>query len=80
LSRSLKIFQLWFKKHRPQIKSGQIKPKPPSDPPKVSEAVRWIAMQGGFLGRKGDGEPGQITFWRGWLDLMASVEIYEVLK
>lgn len=71
---------LWLKKHRRQIKSGKIKATVPDEPPSTREAIRWIAMQGGFLGRKGDGEPGQITIWRGWLDLMAAVEIYEVLK
>ena len=71
---------LWFKKHRRHIKSGKIKAKPPKHPPSNREAIRGIAMQGGFLGRKGDGEPGQITIWRGWLDLMAAVELYELLK
>jgi hypothetical protein len=28
--------------------------------------LREIAMLGGFLGRKGDGEPGWQTIWRGW--------------
>jgi len=27
--------------------------------------VRWIAQLGGFLARKGDGEPGVQTIWRG---------------
>jgi hypothetical protein len=27
--------------------------------------VRWIAQLGGFLGRKGDGEPGVKTIWQG---------------
>jgi Transposase DNA-binding/Transposase Tn5 dimerisation domain len=27
---------------------------------------RGLAGLGGFLGRKGDGEPGWITIWRGW--------------
>ena len=71
---------LWLKKHSRQIKAGQIKAKPPETPPSANEAIRWIAMQGGFLGRKGDGEPGQITIWRGWLDLMGAVELYEVLN
>ena len=71
---------LWLKKHRRQIKSGEMKANPPEKPPSTYEAIRWIAMQGGFLGRKNDGEPGQITIWRGWLELMAAVEIYEVMK
>ncbi|WP_044170140.1 IS4 family transposase, partial [Kamptonema formosum] len=40
-------------------------PNPPSTPPSLREAVRMIAQLGGFLGRKGDGEPGVKTIWRG---------------
>lgn len=43
-----------------------VKKKPPPDrPPPLGEAVRMIASLGGFLGRKGDGEPGVTTMWRG---------------
>jgi hypothetical protein len=35
-------------------------------PPTVREAIRWIAQLGGFLARKGDGEPGPLALWRGW--------------
>lgn len=37
----------------------------PKTPPPIKEAIRWIAQLGGFLGRKGDGDPGPITLWRG---------------
>ncbi len=37
--------------------------------PTLREAVRWIARLGGFLGRKGDGEPGVTVLWRGWCRL-----------
>jgi hypothetical protein len=37
----------------------------PVQPPRMDEAVKWIARLGGFLGRKGDGFPGPITLWRG---------------
>ncbi len=37
----------------------------PAQPPRLREAVRMIARLGGFLGRKGDGEPGPKTLWRG---------------
>ncbi|BAZ03500.1 IS4 family transposase [Calothrix sp. NIES-3974] len=40
-------------------------PIPPDQPPTLREAVRMIARLGGFLGRKGDGEPGVKTIWRG---------------
>ena len=38
---------------------------PPSAPPTLRQAVKWIAQLGGFLGRKGDGEPGVKAIWRG---------------
>jgi len=38
----------------------------PKKPPRIGEVVKWIANLGGFLGRKGDGEPGVMTLWRGW--------------
>lgn len=32
----------------------------------VGQFWREVAKLGGFLGRKGDGDPGWITIWRGW--------------
>ncbi len=40
------------------------KPLPPH-PPKLNDAIRLIASFGGFLGRKGDGEPGVKSLWEG---------------
>lgn len=40
-------------------------PDPPKTPPSLRDAVRMIALLGGFLGRKSDGEPGVKTIWRG---------------
>ena len=37
----------------------------PSAPPSLNEVVRRVAMLGGFLARKGDGEPGVKTIWIG---------------
>ena len=37
----------------------------PDRPPTLREATRRLASLGGFLGRKGDGEPGTTTLWRG---------------
>ena len=39
---------------------------PPPAPVDLRTAVRWIAQLGGFLGRRGDGEPGVKTLWRGY--------------
>jgi len=40
-------------------------PVPPAQPPSLREAMRMVAMLGGFLGRKSDGEPGTQTLWLG---------------
>ena len=37
----------------------------PAAPPRLNDAVIWIAKLGGFLGRKSDGQPGTIVIWRG---------------
>ncbi len=37
----------------------------PAQPPSLRDAVRWLALLGGFMGRKGDGEPGVKVLWRG---------------
>lgn len=37
----------------------------PKQPPRLNEVLRLIARLGGFLGRKGDGEPGLKTIWLG---------------
>jgi hypothetical protein len=39
-------------------------------PPNLRDAVRRIAGFGGFLGRKGDGDPGVKALWQGWRRLM----------
>jgi hypothetical protein len=39
--------------------------KAPVKAPRLRDAVRQIARLGGFLARKGDGEPGVKTIWRG---------------
>ena len=39
--------------------------KPPDKPPTLRVALHMIARLGGFLGRKGDGEPGVKSLWIG---------------
>lgn len=41
----------------------------PDRPPSLREATRWLARLGGFLNRKGDGEPGVKVLWRGIMRL-----------
>jgi hypothetical protein len=40
-------------------------PYVPETEPTLREATRMVASLGGFLGRKGDGNPGTVTLWRG---------------
>jgi hypothetical protein len=46
----------------------------------VGQFYREVAILGGFLGRKGDGEPGWITIWRGWEKLNNYVFVASKLK
>ena len=52
--------------------------KPPARP-KIREVVRLVAMLGGFIGRKGDGEPGVKSLWLGLQKLHQAVETAEIL-
>ena len=45
----------------------------PDKPPSLRDATRWLASLGGFLARKGDGEPGVKVLWRGIMRLHENV-------
>ena len=55
-------------------------PIPPAQPPTLREAIRMVASLGGFLGRKGDGEPGTQTMWLGLQRLDDIVETWKVFS
>lgn len=50
--------------------------KMPTKPPTLREAIRLIAKLGGFLARKGDGEPGVKTIWLGFAELYRIARLY----
>lgn len=52
----------------------------PKQVPTLREAVRWIAGLGGFMGRKGDGDPGVKVLWRGWTRLQDIVSTWNVFS
>lgn len=52
----------------------------PTAPPTLREAVRWIAQLGGFLGRRGDGEPGVQTLWKGMRHLHDMATTWAILS
>jgi hypothetical protein len=48
-------------------------------PLSIGNAIGISARLGGFLGRKGDGDPGMISIWRGWRNLQERIEFMEAL-
>ena len=53
---------------------------PPRKMPTLREVIRRIAMLGGFLARKGDGEPGVKTLWQGYTRLTSFVRGVEQMR
>jgi hypothetical protein len=52
----------------------------PTKTPTIKEAVGYLAKLGGFLGRKGDGEPGVKVIWKGLRELDTVLCYYEYLN
>jgi Transposase DNA-binding/Transposase Tn5 dimerisation domain len=52
----------------------------PATPPPLTQAVRWIAQLGGFLGRPRDGAPGVTVLWRGFQRLVDLTAMYHVFR
>jgi len=55
-------------------------PTPPSSPPSLGQARRWLAELGGFVGRTGDGEPGVLVLWRGLSRLVDMTYMFQVFS
>ena len=56
------------------------KKKPPSQAPRINEVLRLIATLGGFLARKGDGEPGVKTIWLGLQRVMDAATTLKAVR
>lgn len=53
---------------------------PPKRPPTLREVTRMLAMLGGFLARKGDGEPGTKTIWIGYTNLLGYIKAINLVN
>lgn len=53
---------------------------PPEQAPSTGEAVHMIARLGGFLARKGDGDPGPEVLWRGFARLRTLAEAWRAFR
>ncbi len=49
-------------------------------PPPLRTMTRMLAQLGGFLARKGDGEPGVETIWRGYMEMMRAVHTLAIAR
>lgn len=56
------------------------KKKPPKQPPPLRTITRMLAQLGGFLARKGDGEPGIKNIWRGYRCLKDYIDALDVAQ
>lgn len=56
------------------------KKKQPQQPPRLNEVLRLIATLGGFLARKGDGEPGVNTIWLGLQRVMDAATTIQAIR
>ncbi len=52
----------------------------PATPPTLQEATLWIAIKGGFQGRKADGHPGREVLWYGLQKLDVAIEMYLIYR
>lgn len=53
--------------------------KRPPKHPTINQVVRMIAMLGGFLGRKRDGEPGAKTLWQRLQVLNTTMQAFDTM-
>ncbi|MHA6881902.1 IS4 family transposase [Ralstonia pseudosolanacearum] len=52
----------------------------PKGAPTLNEVLRLVAQVGGFLARKGDGEPGAKTIWEGLQQVMTAAQTLRALR
>ncbi|MGH8067006.1 MAG: IS4 family transposase [Candidatus Entotheonellia bacterium] len=57
-----------------------VTPTPPATPPLLRQAVHWIARLGGFLARRGDGEPDVTVLWKGFQHLTDLTTMYRIMR
>ena len=65
---------------RPVVRHPPKIPTPPTHPPTLQQAVRWLGRLGGHLGRTRDGEPGVTVLWKGFQHLADLTTMYRIMK
>lgn len=74
--------EIVFEKQEWQVLDSMFYKKiaPREEPPKLGEVVLMVAMLGGFMARKHDGEPGVKVLWRGMNKLYTIIEYLDMVN
>ena len=58
----------------------QVTATPPATPPSLRQAVHGMGRLGGFLARRGDGDPGVTVWWKGLPHLTDLTFMYRIMR
>lgn len=70
------VFEEWEWKPMVVMSCGK---DAPLRPPTLAQMIAWIAKQGGYIRRKGDGPAGPQIIWKGMAKLFACGELWRAL-
>lgn len=70
----------WVTLNYKKIKEGKIPKEIPEEMPSLDMVIKWIAQLGGWIGRKGDGEPGVMSIAKGWQRIESGAMMWETMS
>lgn len=70
----------WVTLNYKKIKEKKIPNKIPDEVPSLDTVIKWIAQLGGWIGRKGDGEPGVMSIAKGWQRIESGAIMWETMN
>ncbi|NOT79044.1 MAG: IS4 family transposase [Bacteriovoracaceae bacterium] len=70
----------WVTLNYKKIKEKKIPNQIPEKVPTLDTVIKWIAQLGGWLGRKGDGEPGVMSIAKGWQRIESGAMMWETMN
>jgi hypothetical protein len=70
----------WVTLNYKKIKEKKIPNKIPDETPSLDTVIKWIAQLGGWIGRKGDGEPGVMSISKGWQRIESGAMMWETMN
>lgn len=70
----------WVTLNYKKIKEKKIPNKIPDEVPSLDTVIKWIAQLGGWIGRKGDGNPGVMSIAKGWQRIESGAMMWETMN